>query len=132
MFNADIGRTLLYGIIIAIPAIIIAGPIFTRTIKNINATPLKEFYNPEILKDNQMPSMGVSVFTALLPVILIIFSSLYTIVFPSESLIKRNNFIYRQPCYCHAYFSFSSNIYSWIIKGEEDERVNELYFCFCV
>ena len=88
MFNADIGRTLLYGIIIAIPAIIIAGPIFTRTIKNINATPLKEFYNPVILKDNQMPSMGVSVFTALLPVILIIFSSLYTIVFPSESLIK--------------------------------------------
>ena len=64
MFNADIGRTLLYGIIIAIPAIIIAGPIFTRTIKNINATPLKEFYNPVILKDNQMPSMGVSVFTA--------------------------------------------------------------------
>ena len=89
MFNADIGRTLLYGIIIAIPAIIIAGPIFTRTIKKINATPLKEFYNPVILKDNEMPSMGISVFTALLPVILIIFSSLYTIVFPSESLIKK-------------------------------------------
>ena len=34
MFNADIGKTLLYGIIIAIPAIIIAGPLFTRTIKN--------------------------------------------------------------------------------------------------
>ena len=33
MFNADIGKTLLYGIIIAIPAIIIAGPLFTRTIK---------------------------------------------------------------------------------------------------
>ena len=84
MFNADIGKTLLYGIIIAIPAIIIAGPLFTRTIKNINATPLKEFYNPIILKDEQMPGMGVSVFTALLPVILIIFSSIFNIIFTDE------------------------------------------------
>ena len=88
IFNADIGKTLLYGIIIAIPTIIIAGPLFTKTIKNINATPLKEFYNPEILKDKEMPSMGVSLFTSLLPVILIIFSSLFTIIFKEETLTK--------------------------------------------
>ena len=88
MFNADIGKTLLYGIIIAIPSIIIAGPLFTRTIKNINATPLKEFYNPVILKDEEMPGMGVSVFTALLPVILIIFSSIFTIIYQGDSLTK--------------------------------------------
>lgn len=88
MFNADIGKTLLYGIIIAIPAIIVAGPLFSRTIKNINATPLKEFYNPIILKDEEMPRMGISVLTALLPVILIIFSSIFTIIYPSDSMFK--------------------------------------------
>ena len=88
MFNADIGKTLLYGIIIAIPAIIVAGPLFSRTIKNINATPLKEFYNPIILKDEEMPRMGISVLTALLPVILIIFSSIFTIIYPGDSMFK--------------------------------------------
>ena len=88
MFNADIGKTLLYGIIIAIPAIIVAGPLFSRTIKNINATPLKEFYNPIILKDEEMPGMGISVLTALLPVILIIFSSIFTIIYPGDSMFK--------------------------------------------
>ncbi len=34
-FHADLGTTLFYGIIIAIPAIIIAGPIFSVTLKNI-------------------------------------------------------------------------------------------------
>jgi len=69
MFNASIGKTLMYGIIVAIPAIIIAGPLFSRTIKNIKATPLPEFYNPVLLKDEEMPKMSVSVITALLPVV---------------------------------------------------------------
>ena len=88
MFSADIGKTLLYGIIIAIPAIIVAGPLFSRTIKNINATPLKEFYNPIVLKDEEMPSMGISVFTALLPVILIILSTLLTLFIAKDSIFS--------------------------------------------
>ena len=88
MFNADIGKTLLYGIIIAIPTIIVAGPLFTRTIKNIKATPLKEFYNPIVLKDKEMPGMGISLFTTLLPIILILCSTLFTLFIPGEFLLK--------------------------------------------
>ena len=88
MFNADIGKTLLYGIIIAIPTIIVAGPLFTRTIKNIKATPLKEFYNPIVLKDEEMPGMGISLFTTLLPIILILCSTLFTLFISGEFLLK--------------------------------------------
>ena len=88
MFNADIGKTLLYGIIIAIPTIIVAGPLFTRTIKNIKATPLKEFYNPIVLKDEEMPAMGISLFTTLLPIILILCSTLFTLFVAGEFLLK--------------------------------------------
>ncbi len=88
MFSADIGKTLLYGIIIAIPAIIVSGPLFARTIKNINATPLKEFYNPVILKDEEMPCMGISVFSALLPVGLIILSTLLTFFIAKDSVFN--------------------------------------------
>lgn len=89
MFNASIGKTLLYGILIAIPAIIVAGPLFTRTIKNITATPLKEFYNPVVLKDEEMPGMGISIFTALLPVILIGFSTLFDYFLPEHFPLRK-------------------------------------------
>lgn len=90
-FNADIGKTLVYGIIVAIPAIIVAGPLLSRTklIKNINATPLKEFYNPVVLEDNQMPSMGISIFTALLPVILIGISTIANHFLAEELFITK-------------------------------------------
>src|SRR5580658_4942070 len=39
MFNANMGVTLLYGICIAIPAVIIAGPLYSRTLRNIVSTP---------------------------------------------------------------------------------------------
>ena len=89
MFNADVGKTLLYGIIIAIPTIIVAGPLFTRTIKNIKATPLKEFYNPIVLKDDEMPGMGISLFTTLLPILLILCSTLFTLFISGESMFKQ-------------------------------------------
>lgn len=89
MFKADIGKTLLYGIIIAIPTIIVAGPLFSRTIKNIKATPLKEFYNPIILKDHEMPKMGISIFTALLPVILIIIATLASNFLSDDFMAKK-------------------------------------------
>ncbi len=84
-FNADIGKTLIYGIIVAIPAIIVAGPLLSRTMKNIKATPLKEFLNPVILKDEEMPSTSVSIVTALLPVILIAIAALATLILPEGS-----------------------------------------------
>ncbi|SEB53078.1 Gnt-I system high-affinity gluconate transporter [Maribacter dokdonensis] len=89
MFNADIGKTLLYGIIVAIPAIILAGPIFSRTLKNINATPLKEFLNPIILKEEEMPSMANSIISALLPVILIAIAALAQLLLPADFILTK-------------------------------------------
>ncbi len=38
-FGADIGLTLGYGIIVAIPAIVISGPVYARVIRNVRAKP---------------------------------------------------------------------------------------------
>src|SRR6185369_10808774 len=35
-FDADMGKTLFYGVFIAIPTVILAGPIFSQTLKKIN------------------------------------------------------------------------------------------------
>ena len=89
LFDADLGKTLIYGIIVAIPAIIVAGPLFSRTIKNIEATPLKEFLNPKILADEEMPGTGISIFTALLPVILIGLAAILDFLLPDGNIIKK-------------------------------------------
>jgi Gnt-I system high-affinity gluconate transporter len=86
MFKADIGKTLIYGIIIAIPVIILAGPLFSRTLKKIKATPLKEFVNPKVLTDDEMPGITVSILSAVLPVILIILSTIVKL-FPFKETI---------------------------------------------
>ncbi|WP_298503977.1 gluconate:H+ symporter [uncultured Maribacter sp.] len=89
MFGADIGKTLLYGILVAIPAIIIAGPLFSRTIKNIEAKPLKEFLSPKVLTKEEMPKTSTSILTALLPVILIGFSSVIKLLASETSSIRK-------------------------------------------
>jgi Gnt-I system high-affinity gluconate transporter len=85
IFQADIGKTLFYGILVAIPAIIVGGPLLSRTMKNIKASPLKEFINPTILKEDEMPGTGISIFTALLPVILIGISAIASFLLPEGS-----------------------------------------------
>ena len=89
MFDADLGKTLVYGLIVAVPAIIIGGPMFARTIKNIKATPLKEFINPRVLEDHEMPGMGISIFTALLPIILIGLATTIDLFIPDPFPLKQ-------------------------------------------
>jgi len=76
MFHANMGTTLIYGLILAVPAIILAGPVFASTLKNIPSTPLETFRAEEIPAD-KLPGGFNSFLTALLPVILLISSALY-------------------------------------------------------
>lgn len=70
-FDANMGLTLFYGFIIAIPTIIIAGPIFAKTLKNVRASPLKTF-QAETRPESELPGTFNSFFTALLPVFLLV------------------------------------------------------------
>jgi len=88
MFEADLGKTLIYGIIVAIPAILISGPLLTRFIPKVEAKPLKEFMASKVFEEEELPSLSNSLITALLPVILIGFSTIAT------SFIAVNHFLY--------------------------------------
>lgn len=86
MFEADMGKTLIYGVIVAIPAIFISGPILTRFIPKVEAKPLKEFMTTKVFSEEELPSFSNSILTALLPVILIAVSTLIVNFFPLEGL----------------------------------------------
>ncbi len=81
-FGADMGTTLFYGIMVAIPTMIIAGPVFTSTLKNIHSVPLATF-KPTDLPANELPGIANSFFTSLLPVLMIALSSLAIYMLPA-------------------------------------------------
>ncbi|WP_064196887.1 MULTISPECIES: gluconate:H+ symporter [Emticicia] len=87
-FNADMGLTLFYGIIVSIPAILVSGAFFGAIIKKYNVLPNKSFIAPE-LTDEQMPSSFSSFFTVLLPIILISLASILLPYFPKDLLIHQ-------------------------------------------
>jgi Gnt-I system high-affinity gluconate transporter len=83
-FDANMGLTLFYGFLIAIPTIIIAGPLFAILLKNVKANPLKTF-QADIKPESELPGIGKSFFTALLPVFLLVGTTAISIYTPSES-----------------------------------------------
>jgi len=89
MFHADIGRTLVYGIVIAIPAIIVAGPILSRGLKSVDARPMAEFTGAPPDSSASLPGFATSVLSALLPVILISLGTIAGYLLPEGSLVRR-------------------------------------------
>ncbi|OLY93072.1 Gnt-I system high-affinity gluconate transporter [Cnuella takakiae] len=69
-FNASLGLTLIYGLIIATPAVLLAGPLFARTLKGMQAKPLESF-RPNELPSEQLPGTFNAFISALLPVVLL-------------------------------------------------------------
>lgn len=79
-FHANMGMTMLYGILLAIPAIVIAGPLYSRTLKDIVAVPLKTFQSDD-LPEAQLPSARNSFISALLPVIVMALTTVGVLLF---------------------------------------------------
>ena len=78
MFGADMGKTMLLGLIISVPTIILSGPVLSPLFKKIKASPMKDFTGSAALKDEELPSTFLSVLAALMPVVLIGISALLT------------------------------------------------------
>ncbi len=76
MFKANMGITLILGLAVAIPVIIIAGPVFSKTLKNIKTGDVAVFTAKTT--DNQFSKPGKinSLITALLPVLLLIITTI--------------------------------------------------------
>jgi Gnt-I system high-affinity gluconate transporter len=69
-FNANISSTLFYGILISIPTVIIAGPLFANTLKNIKATGIIEPQEFQV-REGRTPGLFTCIFTSILPVLLL-------------------------------------------------------------
>ncbi|MNW44006.1 High-affinity gluconate transporter [compost metagenome] len=103
-YGANIGEVLLYGFIIAIPTVILAGPVFTKLAKKLVPASFTKTGNiaslgeQKVFKSEETPGFGISVFTAMLPVILMSIATIITLLqktmgFEDSSLLAAIRFI---------------------------------------
>ena len=85
-YKANIGEVLLYGFIVAVPTVIIAGPIFTKIAKRLVPESFTRTGNIASLGEQkefdleETPGFGISVFTAMLPVLLMSVATIFTLL----------------------------------------------------
>jgi len=94
-YHADIGKTITYGLIVGVPCAIVAGPLFallvSRYIKLPENNPLAAQFlgSAEQDKDKatkrELPSFGITLFTILLPVILMLIGSWADLLFAPKT-----------------------------------------------
>jgi GntP family gluconate:H+ symporter len=89
-FHADIGRTILLALVVGIPAAIIAGPLYAmfigpRTKLDANNPMAEQFLHTD--PDRSLPPFSITLFTLLLPVILMLLGSFANLFTPKGSAI---------------------------------------------
>lgn len=84
--KANVGEVLLFGIIIAIPVTIIAGPVFNKIAQKIipsaytSEGDISALGSQKEFKESEMPGFELSLFTAILPVILMLISTIVQLI----------------------------------------------------
>lgn len=88
-FHADMGKVLIYGILITIPTVIIAGPLLGRFLQKIKTETASLFSVEAVLPDKQLPAVLPSFGIALLPVFLITVAVIANSFLPDGSMLRR-------------------------------------------
>lgn len=94
LYKADVNVTLLYGVLIAIPAVILAGPVLSKFFTKWKVTPPQNLYEERNIPENEWPGLGISLLVALLPVLLMLSAAVVSIFLPKDAgAIKLFNFL---------------------------------------
>ncbi|QEA30942.1 gluconate:H+ symporter [Secundilactobacillus malefermentans] len=82
--NANTGKVLIFGLVVAIPAAYVAGPLFTKLAQKFAPSAfeqkgnLSSFGEMKTFTKEEAPSFGISVLTSLFPVILMAITTIYS------------------------------------------------------
>jgi len=82
LFHADLNKTLLYGIIVTIPTILIAGPWLSRFYTKWNLIPPTGLFSARQFSKEELPSVSASLITALSPIILMLSGAVIQMAVP--------------------------------------------------
>ena len=92
-FKADIGRTILYGLIVGLPTAALAGPIYGAWISRRIVLPSENALAVQLSEregdgSTPLPGFAISLFTVLVPVILMLLATAGDALLPTDSAIR--------------------------------------------
>jgi gluconate transporter len=98
LFGADLGKTLLLGLAVAIPAILIAGIFFPKyVLKDLKANPPAGLFQVKNLEEHALPGFVQSLSIALLPVILMAIATILELNLPADSKLLQTAKFWGEP-----------------------------------
>jgi gluconate transporter len=124
IFKADLGLTLIYGSIIAVPAIILAGPLFGQFVKNMKSTSTT---GGTSVTPINLPSFKISLFTALFPVILISIGACLLPILPKDTLIHTFISFWSNPLIAMLLAVMAATYTLGVSRGQSVKEVMDLY-----
>lgn len=84
--GADIGTVIVLSLLAALPAAIIAGPLYGSYIsKKATANPPESLDVGEVLPEEKLPGFGITLFTILLPMLIMVAKTLVEIIAPDDA-----------------------------------------------
>ncbi|MCW2771449.1 MAG: gluconate transporter [Aeromicrobium sp.] len=86
--DADLGRTLALGILVAVPTIVVAGPLFARFADRWVPVPAGDLFDATPEQREKRPSFGITLATVLLPVVLMMGKALSDILVDEGSRVR--------------------------------------------
>lgn len=93
-FRADVGRTILYGLMVGVPTAALAGPLYgswvSRRVPIADKNPLAaQLEGVGVTDGSRAPGFAISVLTVLVPVILMLLASAADLALPAQSVTRR-------------------------------------------
>lgn len=86
-YGADMGMVYLLGVVVAVPAIIAAGIILPRVLKNLDLPIPPLLKKSEEVNLDEAPGFGISLLIPLLPAIIITGATIYNMIFDKDSAV---------------------------------------------
>ncbi|MGG0618588.1 GntP family permease [Bacillus altitudinis] len=89
IYHANVGKTIFFSIIVGLPTAIIAGPLYGKWIGKRIHKPVPELLRKQFTErhaDRKLPGFANTMFTILVPVILMLLATLADIILPEDSM----------------------------------------------
>jgi len=87
IYEANVNKVLLYGLVPMVPSCLIGGIWFSRFFKNIKLVPPPELFKERHFEKSDLPGLGISILCAITPIILMLLGAL-TDIFVGSPPVK--------------------------------------------
>lgn len=81
IYGANVNSVLLIGLVPVIPACLIAGILLSKFFRKLDVKPPAELHEEKHFERSELPGLGISIFTMLIPVLLMLFGAIADLVF---------------------------------------------------